>query len=46
MNILNRILIVILILFLLILSLVAMLNTFLPLIDIGESKRGNRNWKS
>lgn len=36
MNILNRILIVILILFLLILSLVAMLNTFLPLIDIGD----------
>lgn len=36
MNIFNRILIVILILFLLILSLVAMLNTFLPLIDIGD----------
>jgi len=35
MNIFNRILIVILILFLLVLSLVATLNTFLPLIDIG-----------
>ena len=36
MNILNRIFIVILILFLLVLSIVAMLNTFLPLIDIGD----------
>jgi len=36
MNIFNRIFIVILILFLLVLSVVAMLNTFLPLIDIGD----------
>jgi len=40
MNIFNRILIVILILFLLILSVVAMLNTFLPLIDIGDMLNG------